>query len=289
MANVLITGCSTGIGLACAIEFAKNGFTTIATMRNLSKAHALNAAAAQAGVQVEILELDVTVPESVNACVADVLSRMDIDVLVNNAGVAGATPLELVDEARHKAMFEANYFGVIRLTQALLPHMRERRQGTIINMSSVAGRIAIPNQVPYSASKWALEAASEALAHEMANFGVRVRIIEPGVILTNIFDNAAEHTVYDKASPYINIMRRNGKFYAAGFKSAVGPEEVARVVVESALSESDQLRYLVGDDAKGWVDGRARMTDAQWVAMGGDLSDSEYNEQFHERFGIELP
>ena len=104
------------------------------------------------------------------------------------------------------------------MTQAVLPQMREREKGTIINVSSVAGRAAIPNQVPYSASKWALEATSEALAHVVAKFGIRVRIIEPGVILTQIFENADEHTLFDKHSPYVNFMRRNGKFYASGFK-----------------------------------------------------------------------
>jgi NAD(P)-dependent dehydrogenase (short-subunit alcohol dehydrogenase family) len=288
MPSVLITGTSTGIGLASALEFARRGFETIATMRNLAKADALRKGAEAEGLQIEIRALDVTAPDSVAGCLEDVLGRGDLDVLVNNAGVAGATPFELVEERLHRAMFEANYFGVMRLTQAVLPQMRERGSGTIINISSVAGRIAIPNQVPYSASKWALEAASEALAHEVARFGVRVRIIEPGVILTQIFENAEEHTVFDKHSPYRDLMRRNGKFYAAGFALKQMPELVAKVVCDSAESDSDQLRYRVGIDAENWIDGRQRIADEDWVAMGRDLTDAEYNRLFYERFGIAL-
>ena len=170
------------------------------------------------------------------------------------------------------------------MMQAVLPQMRERRSGTIINISSVAGRIAVPNQIPYSASKWALEAASEALAHEVARFGIRVRIIEPGVILTNIFDNAAEHTVFDKTSPYVDIMRRNGKFYAAGFRAGMGPDIVAKAIYESAVSSTRQLRYLVGEDAVNWVEGRAMISDEAWISMGDALSDKRLQPSLQGAF-----
>lgn len=288
MPKVLITGTSTGIGMASALEFARRGFHTVATMRDLAKAKPLQDVVDKEGLALEVLQLDVAQATSIDRCVADVLDRHQIDVLVNNAGVAGATPFELVDDRLHRAMFEANYFGAVRMMQAVLPQMRERRSGTIINISSVAGRIAVPNQIPYSASKWALEAASEALAHEVARFGIRVRIIEPGVILTNIFDNAAEHTVFDKTSPYVDIMRRNGKFYAAGFRAGMGPDIVAKAIYESAVSSTRQLRYLVGEDAVNWVEGRAMISDEAWISMGDALSDKDYNRLFKERFGIEI-
>ena len=112
-------------------------------------------------------------------------------MLINNAGIGGASPLELTPEAEHRQMFETNYFGAVRCIQAVLPSMRERRTGAIVNITSIAGLIATPNQVAYSASKWALECLGEALAHEVYRFGVRVVNVEPGVIMTSIFENSA--------------------------------------------------------------------------------------------------
>src|SRR5262249_13369829 len=165
-----------------------------------------------------------------------------IDVLVNNAGIGGATPLELTPEAEHRAMFEANYWGPIRMIQVVLPSMRERRSGCIVNVTSIAGRIATPNQIAYSASKHALVAASEALAHEVAAFGVRVAIIEPGVIQTAIFENSAGATRYDKTSPDRQIMRRNGKLFAAGFRNPGQPAAVAAPVLEAITTDPAPLR-----------------------------------------------
>ncbi len=211
-----------------------------------------------------------------------------IDVLVNNAGIGGATPLELTPEAEHRAMFEANYWGPIRMIQAVLPSMRERRAGCIVNVTSIAGRVATPNQIAYSASKHALAAASEALAHEVAAFGVRVAIIEPGVIQTAIFENSAPATRYDKTSPYRQIMRRNGKLFAAGFRNPGKSETVAATILDAITTDRPRLRYLVGGDAEGLAAGRARISDEEWVAMGGELSDEEYNARFKRYFGIEL-
>ena len=120
-------------------------------------------------------------------------------MLVNNAGLGGATPLEITPLDEHKQLFETNYFGTVRCIQAVLPKMRENQQGAIINVSSVEGRIAVPNQAPYSASKWALECMSEALAHEVQRFGIRVAIVEPGVIMTKIFENSC--LLYTSPSP----------------------------------------------------------------------------------------
>ena len=211
-----------------------------------------------------------------------------LDVLVNNAGWAGGAPLEIVPEEQHRAMFDANYFGAIRMVQAVLPHMRERRSGTIVNLTSIAGLIAMPNQVPYTASKWALEGASEALAHEVRRFGVRVKIIEPGVIMTSIFENAKGQTFFDRSSPYLDLMRRNGKFYSAGHRANQPPEIVADAILDAVESDSDRLRYVVGTDAESILRGRRAMRDEEWVAMGADLGDDDYNAEFRARFGIEL-
>jgi NAD(P)-dependent dehydrogenase (short-subunit alcohol dehydrogenase family) len=289
MPVTLVTGTSTGIGLGTALHFARHGHQVVATMRNLAKAGPLETVAREEKLPLVVRELDVTRPESIARAVAATVAREGpIDVLVNNAGIGGATPLELTPEDEHRAMFEANYWGPIRLVQAVLPSMRERRTGCIVNVTSIAGRVATPNQIAYSASKHALDAASEALAHEVAAFGVRVAIIEPGVIQTAIFENSAGATRYDKNSPYRQIMRRNGKVFAAGFRNPGRPETVAEVIWEAVTTDRPRLRYLVGTDAEGLAAGRARISDEEWVAMGGGLDDAEYNTRFKQYFGIEL-
>ena len=287
MPSILITGTSTGIGLATALRFARAGYRTFATMRDLAKAAPLREARESEGLDLELHLLDVTDAASIETALSEVLPG-GLDALVNNAGWAGGAPLELVPDDQHRGMFEANYFGAIRLIQAVLPHMRERRSGTIVNVTSIAGRIAMPNQVPYTATKWALEGASEALAHEVRRFGIRVRIIEPGVIMTSIFENAKEQTIFDRSSPYVDIMRRNGKFYSAGHRANQPPELVADAILDAVESDEDRLRYLVGADAESILRGRTAMRDEDWVAMGDELSDDEYNAEFAARFGIEL-
>ena len=285
----LVTGTSTGIGFATALHLARHGHRVVATMRNLAKAGPLTEAARREGLPLVVRELDVTRQESIDrAMTATREQEGPVDVLVNNAGIGGATPLELVPEAEHRAMFETNYWGPIRLIQAVLPSMRERRTGVIVNVTSIAGRVATPNQIPYSASKHALAAASEALAHEVAAFGIRVAIIEPGVIQTAIFENSAGATRWDKTSPYRQIMRRNGKVFAAGFRNPGRPEAVAAVILEAITTDRPRLRYPVGVDAEGLAAGRARISDEEWVAMGGELSDEEYNARFERYFGIRL-
>jgi NAD(P)-dependent dehydrogenase (short-subunit alcohol dehydrogenase family) len=289
MPVALVTGTSTGIGFATALYLAKRGHTVVATMRSLAKAGPLETAARDQGARLVVRELDVTSQASIDRALAATRETEGaIDVLVNNAGIGGATPLELTPEAEHRAMFETNYWGPIRMIQVVLPSMRERRSGCIVNVTSIAGRIATPNQIAYSASKHALAAASEALAHEVAAFGVRVAIIEPGVIQTAIFENSLGATRYDKTSPYRQIMRRNGKLFAAGFRNPGQPETVAEAIFEAITTNRPRLRYPVGVDAEGLVAGRARLSDEEWVAMGGELSDEEYNELFKRYFGIEL-
>ncbi len=287
MPAILITGTSTGIGLATALRFARAGYRTWATMRDLAKAGPLREARESEGLDLALLRLDVTDGSSIEDAMAEALPG-GLDVLVNNAGRAGGAPLEITPEEQHRAMFDANYFGAIRMVQAVLPHMRERRSGAIVNLTSIAGLVAMPNQVPYTASKWALEGASEALAHEVRRFGIRVKIIEPGVIMTSIFENAKAQTVFDRSSPYIDLMRRNGKFYSAGHRANQPPEIVADAIFDAVESGSDRLRHVVGADAESILRGRRAMRDEEWVAMGGDLGDDDYNAEFLARFGVEL-
>ena len=288
METAVVTGTSTGIGFATALRLARHGFHVVAGMRNLTKAEPLRAAATDGRLPVEVIELDVTSTDSVSHAFATVTERGPVDVLVNNAGIGGASPLELTPEDEHRRMFETNYFGAIRCIRAVLPAMRERRRGTIVNVTSATGLVATPNQIAYSASKWALECAGEALAHEVRRFGVRVMNVEPGVVMTSIFENSAEATRYDKTSPYQPIMRRNGKLFAAGFRDPAQPDEVAEAILAAITSDGYRLRWPVGKDAVGLARGRARISDEDWVAMGEDLPDEEYNRRFFEYFGIRL-
>jgi NAD(P)-dependent dehydrogenase (short-subunit alcohol dehydrogenase family) len=252
------------------------------------KAEPLRSAAAEAKLPIEVIPLDVTATASVAGAVEAVSKHGPVDVLVNNAGIGGATPLEIQPEDEPQRMFETNYFGAIRCIRAVLPAMRERRRGTIVNVSSIAGLIATPNQIAYSASKWALECAGEALAHEVRRFGIRVVNVAPGVVMTKIFENSTEATRYDRTSPYQPIMRRNGKLFAAGFREPAQPEDVAETILTAITQDEYRLRWVVGKDAVGLSEGRARISDESWVAMGDDLADDDYNRRFFEYFAIRL-
>lgn len=288
MNTAIVTGTSTGIGYATSLHLARHGYRVFAGMRNLEKSAPLEAAAAAEGLPVSVVQLDICDTQSVADAFEAVLGQGPVDVLVNNAGIGGASPLELTPEAEHRQMFETNYFGAVRCIQAALPSMRKRGAGCIVNVTSAVGLLATPNQIPYSASKWALECLGEALAHEVYRFGVRVVNVEPGVIMTNIFENSAEATRYDKTSPYQPLMRRNGKVFAAGFKRAVPPELVAEKILEAIHAEPYRLRWPVGPDAEGMMAARQQLPSEDWVTMGADLSDEEYNARFKSYFGIDL-
>jgi NAD(P)-dependent dehydrogenase (short-subunit alcohol dehydrogenase family) len=288
MKIAVVTGTSTGIGYTTSLHLARNGYHVFAGMRNLTKSDALKEAAAKESLKLEVIQLDVCDNQSVSTAFEQIEKTGPVDVLINNAGIGGSSPLELTPEAEHRQMFDTNYFGVVSCIQAVLPSMRERNAGCIVNITSAVGLMATPNQIAYSASKWALECLGEALAHEVYRFGVRVVNVEPGVIMTNIFENSAEQTRYDKTSPYQPTMRRNGKMFAAGFKRAVPPEAVAETILEAISTDNYKLRWPVGPDAEGFMAARNKVSAEEWIEMGGEISDAEYNERFLAKFGVEL-
>lgn len=289
MPLALVTGTSTGIGLATALHLAREGFDVRAALRNPARGEILQKAAEAENLPLQIVLMDVADDASVTACI-DGIYQADgnIDVLVNNAGLSGAAPLEDVPDAEHREMFEANYWGPIRTIQAVLPHMRERRSGTIVNISSVTGRVAVPNQIPYTASKHAIEAASEALAAEVVAHGIRVAIIEPGVFATKIWENSAEATRYDRNSPYKHIMRRNGKMYASLLREAGDPAEVARVIHHAITTDDPRLRYVVGKDAEAMVSGRESASDEEYLELGSELSDEACDAAYKRILGLSI-
>ena len=281
----LITGTSTGIGYATALHLARKGYKVYATMRDTAKAGPLRETAAAEDLALVVETLDVSNNQSMLACVERVnAAEGRIDVLINNAGLSSSSPIETYPEDEHRALFEANYWGPVTLTQAVLPGMRERGHGTIINISSLLGRIAWANQAAYCASKYAVEAFSEALAQEVAPFGIRVAIIEPGVIASAIFDNTPVH--YDRASPYKPAMRRNGRFYSVGIASATPAERIAETIAEAMTADPPRLRYAAGFGSQA-IDRRAAMNDEEFVALG-TLADPDYYQALREKLDLEL-
>ncbi|HET8577956.1 MAG TPA: SDR family oxidoreductase [Methylomirabilota bacterium] len=286
MPVALVTGTSSGIGLATAVHFARQGHEVWAGVRDPSGATALREAIERDRLPIHPLALDVDEPGSVERGVGEVLQKAGaIDVLVNNAGIGGGGPIEDVPVEFAKGLFETNYFGVIRMVRAVLPGMRQRRRGAIVNVSSIAGRVVIAGHGHYCAVKHALEAASEALAQEVQGFGIRVAIVEPGVVITPIFSKAKRFA--DPASPYIDHVRRLLLFYQMQMKTPSQPEDVARVIWEAVTTSEPRLRWLVGEDARRLEAGRRRLTDEEYVASARPMADAEWAEQAKRLYGFD--
>ena len=262
MASVLITGTSKGIGLETALAFGRAGHQVHATMRNPSQSPSLAQIAARENLPISISMMDVDSDQSVNDAISEILkAHGPIDVLVNNAGVEGKGPVEELPLAMFRAIMETNYFGALRCIQALVPQMRERQSGCIINVSSVAGRICCPPLTSYCASKWALEALSEGIAGELKTFNIRVAIVEPGIIDTSM---ARRLTDPASESPYGHTARFSALF-TNSLKNPVPASVVAAKILEIAESNSWQLRHPVGPDAIPFLEWRSGMTDEEWV------------------------
>lgn len=250
MAVVLITGCSSGFGLEAALAFAERGDVTVATMRNLAKADALRERAETAGVDVEIVQLDVNDEASVASAVSGVIERHGtVDVLVNNAGVGSRGAVETMSmESAHRLM-DTNFWGPICCSRAVLPAMRAQRSGVIVNVSSLSGRVpGTAYSSMYSASKSAINAVSEALATEVEPFGIRVVSIEPGFFDTAIGDNNLDRD-REFEGPYAQDEAWIQSFFDAGVGGGASPTIVANVIVEAATDPTTPLHTTVGDDA----------------------------------------
>lgn len=281
--NVLITGTSAGIGLATALELGRAGHRVYATMRNPERAGALREAAESEDLPISIHTLDVDSDQSVASCFAAVQRQGGpIDALVNNAGIERHGAIEELPMEAFREVMETNYFGAIRCIRQVVPQMRERGSGTIVNVTSVAGKIASSPLGAYAASKYALEALSEALAQEMRPFGVRVAIVEPGII-----DTAMAHAI---ENPPASRYRREGQM-AAMFRAALSnptpPSVVAGVIREAIESGTTKLRHPAGPDAGPFLAWRASMTDEQWTEFNS-LDDEAFRAAVKSAFGMEI-
>lgn len=283
----VVTGANSGIGRATAVHLASVGHTVIGTVRSAARAEKLYAMAEQAGVTVGLVELDVADDASVRDGFAEVLATAGrVDHLVNNAGVGGNAVVEECPTALFDEVMNVNLNGAVRCLQAVLPQMRERGSGTIVNVSSVVGRIGALAQAPYTASKWALEGMSEELAQEVAPFGIRVAIVEPGVTKSAIF--AKNVDAPNSSGAYDTQYRRMFQMYAAGIPQATDPFEVAHVIQHAIETDRPVLRYPVSWAGPEIVEGRSRLSDEDWVAMGAIESDEDYVERFGEVFGVDI-
>ena len=234
-----------------------------------------------------LLELDVADDESVRAGFAQVFNEAGrIDVLVNNAGVGGNGTVEETTIDRYAEVMNVDLYGQLRCLKAVLPSMRQRRSGTIVNITSVVGRVAALAQAPYVASKWALEGVSEQLAQEVARFGIRVAIIEPGLTKSAIVAKNVDST--EAGSDYEPHLRRMFQFYAAGWANATDPFEVAKIVHHAIHTDTPSLRYAVSWGGPELITGRSAITDEHWVALGAIEDDEEYYKAYSDTFGIDI-
>ncbi len=283
----VVTGANSGIGRATAIHLAAQGHRVIGTVRSMERADKLRNMAADAAVSVELFELDVADDASVRTGFDQIMDAAGrVDHLVNNAGVGGNAVAEECPTELYLSVMNVNLCGAVRCTQAVLPQMRERGSGTIVNISSVAGRIAALAQSPYVASKWALEGLSEGLAQELAPFGIRVVIIEPGVTKSAIF--AKNVDAPNSTGAYDAHYRRMFQFYATGMANATDPFEVAGVIHEAITTDEHRLRYPVSWGGAELAELHDRIDHSDWIALGAIQEDDEYYQAFHDVFGLDL-
>jgi NAD(P)-dependent dehydrogenase (short-subunit alcohol dehydrogenase family) len=284
MASVLITGSSSGIGRATALAFGRAGHRVHATMRDLKRGDELRKTAEEEKLPISISTLDVDSDSSVRDGVARIIRESGpIDVLVNNAGFAPIGSVEETPLGVFRAVMETNYFGVIRCIQAVLPSMRERRSGCIINVSSISGRIAMAPMTPYQASKFALEGMSEGLAQEVKPFNIRVAIVEPGIIDTPAARLIAD---YHSHSSYPHE-RRFAALFTGSLQTERPASMVGQTILEIAESGTWQLRHPAGPDGAAFLDWRKSLNDEEWVAWGA-LDDDAWYQRMKQDFGMDL-
>ena len=261
----VITGTSSGIGFETALALAREGYYTYATMRDVTKSDKIKEIAKKESLKIDVLELDVDNEDSAKTAVRQILDQKQrIDVLVNNAGWGLWGCVEDVSVDEFRAQFETNFFSIIRLIQEVTPTMRKQGSGTIVNVSSVAGRIGFPASPAYISSKFALEGLSESLRLEMAPFGVNVVIIEPGVIKTNFLNpmKMAKRSESDTVYRDITVKVTSGVKMMA--EMGTHPKEVADTIVKAIKNENPLPRYIVGNDASMFLEARKNKTDIEF-------------------------
>jgi len=291
--TAVVTGSSTGIGFETSLLLARSGFYTYATMRDTNKRQIIEKIANKENLPLEVLCLNVDNCQSVKKTIQKILDKSkQIDILVNNAGYGLFGALEDISIGAIKKQFETNLFGAVRTIKEILPIMRKQRNGIIINVSSISGIVGFPAQSVYVSTKFALEGVSEAISYELEQYGIKVILIEPGVINTNFapniklpnpINNKSQQTMLKEQKPaidYSNNDTKKGNFsyysstvdtflshYFQAMKNAPLPQEVAAVILESIKNSTNSseclFRYTVGEDAKTFSETKRNMSDSQ--------------------------
>jgi len=261
----VVTGTSSGIGFETALALAREGYYTYATMRDTAKSDKIKELGQKENLNIDVLELDVDDENSVKTAIQKILDQKQrIDVLVNNAGWGLWGCVEDVSIDEFKAQFDTNFFSIIRLIQEVGPTMRKQGSGTIVNISSVVGRIGFPASPAYISSKFALEGLSESLRFELAPFGVNVVIIEPGVIKTNFMKNLRMAKNAESDTVYRDITVKVVSGVKMMTEMGTHPKEVADTIVKAVKDEKPLPRYIVGNDASMFLEAKKSKTDIEF-------------------------
>ena len=262
--TILITGCSSGIGRLTAAYFQQKGWNVIATVRSNPEADTeLNAME-----NVLATALDVTDQATINSAIAAGIERFGrIDVLLNNAGYGSYGLLEATPEHKIRLQYDVNVLGTLLVTKGVLPHFRANGVGTVINISSMGGKVSFPLGTLYHGSKFAVEGMSEALSFELAPIGIKVKIIEPGMMNTNFATSSFDLNIDPAMTEYQPVVDKVLAAFEQGAAGASDPIIVAETVYEAATDGSDRLRYIAGEDAKQLIAARKQMDDPEYLAM----------------------
>jgi NAD(P)-dependent dehydrogenase (short-subunit alcohol dehydrogenase family) len=265
----VVTGSSTGIGFETSLALAKNGYYTYATMRKID--NGVLDIAKNENLPLQVIQLDVDNDKSVlNAINTIKGQRGRIDIVINNAGYALAGPFEETSMEEVNAQLETNFFGTVRVMQAVIPIMREQRGGKIVNVTSMGGRIAIPLDSIYHASKFALEGLSESVQYEVEPFGIKMILIEPGAVGSNFWKNLKmvskiSSNNNNSDSPYRQLANSMSESFKQMQQNMLHPSEVAKVILQAVTSENPDFRYVVGKDATAIIEARRNMSDREFV------------------------
>ncbi|MFL6479087.1 MAG: SDR family oxidoreductase [Nitrososphaera sp.] len=284
----LVTGSSTGIGFETSIILARNGFHTYATMRKLEggKSENITNVAKNENIPLQVIHLDVDSDHSVLDAVNTIMrERGRIDIVINNAGYALAGPFEETSMEEIRAQFETNFFGAVRVMQAVIPIMRDQKSGKIVNITSMGGRIAVPLDSVYHGTKFALEGLSESLQYELASFGIKIILIEPGAVGSNFWKNLKiasktlnhndnNNNIY---SPYQQIVNDVSESFRKMEQNTTHPSEVAKVILQAVQASSPDFRYIVGKDAAMILEAKRNTTDRDFQNFIGEQFNLKLN------------
>lgn len=260
----VVTGSSSGIGFETSLALARDGYYTFATVRSVKKAQKIITIAKKENLKIEIIELDVNYEKSIKSAFEQIVSKKQrIDILVNNAGWALFGSLEDVPVNDFRSQFETNFFGIISIIQKVAPIMRKQGSGIIVNISSVAGKIGFPGSSAFISSKFALEGLSESLRYEMGQFGVKIIIIEPGVIQTNLF-SSMKIAEPKTDSPYKEITEKVIRGVKMMAELGTHPSEVAAAILKAIKEANPKPRYVVGNDAQMFLEAKKAKTDVEF-------------------------